>query len=135
MTAALFKQPGWERFNAVLHYHYPSNIGTCNWFVNSSQSALDGFRAQVALLPDANAGVVVLTNSETPLQAFLYYKVFDVFTGAPPRDWSADYRARVKAAREREAAGLKRFVDSLGPGTVLDFTNERALYFPDFIPS
>jgi hypothetical protein len=42
---ALFKQPGWEQFNAVLHYHYPSNIGSCNWFVNSSQSALDGFRA------------------------------------------------------------------------------------------
>jgi hypothetical protein len=43
-SLALFKRPGWEQFSAVVHYHYPANIGTCNWFVNSSQSVLDGFR-------------------------------------------------------------------------------------------
>jgi Glycosyl hydrolase family 26 len=42
---ALFKQPGWEQFNAVLYYHYRSNFANCTWFVNSSQSALDAWRA------------------------------------------------------------------------------------------
>ncbi|HEX8146799.1 MAG TPA: DUF3471 domain-containing protein, partial [Pyrinomonadaceae bacterium] len=50
-------------------------------------------------------------------QSFLWYKVFDVFLGAPPRDWSADYMARTKAAREREAAEARRLEDARVPGT------------------
>ena len=33
---------------------------------------LDGMISQVALLPEENLGVVVLTNSETPLSTFLW---------------------------------------------------------------
>ena len=110
-----------ERFNPTVHF----NLYGLGWALNdyrgrkvvTHSGGLDGMTSRVALLPEENLGVVILTNSETPLQAFLYYKVFDVFTGAPPRDWSADYMARVKAAREREAAETKRVEDARVPNT------------------
>jgi Glycosyl hydrolase family 26 len=45
---ALFKQPGWEQFNALLSYNYKSNTGSCAWELNSSQAALDAYRALAA---------------------------------------------------------------------------------------
>ncbi len=101
-----------EKFNPTSHFNlYGLGWGLSDYRgrkVVTHSGGLDGMTSRVALLPEENLGVVILTNSETPLQAFLYYKVFDVFTGAPPRDWSADYLARVKAAREREAAEAKK---------------------------
>ena len=42
---ALFKQPGWEQFQAILYFNtvqppYPN----CQWWVDTSQSSLDAFR-------------------------------------------------------------------------------------------
>jgi CubicO group peptidase (beta-lactamase class C family) len=110
-----------EKFNPTVHF----NLYGMGWFLSdyrgrrvvTHSGGLDGMTSRVALLPEENLGVVILTNSETPLQSFLWYKVFDVFTGAPPRDWSADYMARVRAAREREAAEAKRIEESRVPNT------------------
>jgi CubicO group peptidase (beta-lactamase class C family) len=110
-----------ERFNPTVHF----NLYGLGWALSdyrgrkvvTHSGGLDGMTSRVALMPEENLGVVVLTNSETPLQAFLYYKVFDVFLGAPPRDWSADYMARVKAAREREAAEAKKVEEARVPDT------------------
>src|SRR3712207_4255805 len=97
-----------ERFNPTVHF----NLYGLGWALSdyrgrkvvTHSGGLDGMTSRVALMPEESLGVVVLTNSETPLQAFLYYKVFDVFLGAPARDWSADFMARAKAARERAEA-------------------------------
>ena len=101
-----------ERFNPTVHFNlYGLGWGLSDYRgrkVVTHSGGLDGMTSRVALLPEENLGVVVLTNSETPLQAFLYYKIFDVFTGAPARDWSADYMARVRAARERDEAETKK---------------------------
>ncbi|HWS89892.1 MAG TPA: serine hydrolase [Pyrinomonadaceae bacterium] len=110
-----------ERFNPTVHF----NLYGLGWALSdyrgrkvvTHSGGLDGMTSRVALLPEENLGVVVLTNSETPLQAFLYYKVFDVFLGAPARDWSADFMARAKAARERAEAEAKRAEESRVPGT------------------
>ncbi|HEX8560399.1 MAG TPA: serine hydrolase [Pyrinomonadaceae bacterium] len=110
-----------ERFNPTVHF----NLYGLGWALSdyrgrkvvTHSGGLDGMTSRVALLPEENLGVVVLTNSETPLQAFLYYKVFDVFTGAPARDWSADYAARAKAAREREEAEARKIEEARVPGT------------------
>ncbi|HEX8720291.1 MAG TPA: serine hydrolase [Pyrinomonadaceae bacterium] len=110
-----------ERFNPTVHF----NLYGLGWFLSdyrgrkvvTHSGGLDGMTSRVAMLPEENLGVVVLTNSETPLQSFLWYKVFDVFTGAPPRDWSADYMARAKAAKEREAAEAKKVEDARVVGT------------------
>ena len=110
-----------ERFNPTVHFNlYGLGWGLSDYRgrkVVTHSGGLDGMTSRVALLPEENLGVVVLTNSETPLQAFLYYKIFDVFTGAPARDWSADYLARVKAAREREEAEAKRVEAARVPNT------------------
>jgi CubicO group peptidase (beta-lactamase class C family) len=101
-----------ERFNPTVHF----NLYGMGWFLSdyrgrkivNHSGGLDGMTSRVALMPEENLGFVILTNSETPLQSLLMYKIFDVFTGAPARDWSADYMARAKAAREREEAETKR---------------------------
>jgi CubicO group peptidase (beta-lactamase class C family) len=110
-----------ERFNPTVHF----NLYGLGWFLSdyrgrkvvTHSGGLDGMTSRVALLPEENLGVVVLTNSETPLQSFLWYKVFDVFTGAPPRDWSADYAARARAAREREEAEARKTEAARVPDT------------------
>lgn len=65
--------------------------------------ALDGFFSGTALVPELKLGVVVLTNSETPLPSVLYRKIIDLFTGAPDRDWSADVLQQARKEREQEA--------------------------------
>jgi CubicO group peptidase (beta-lactamase class C family) len=110
-----------EKFNPTVHF----NLYGMGWFLSdyrghkvvTHSGGLDGMTSRVALLPEENLGVVILTNSETPLQSFLWYKVFDVFLGAPRRDWSADYMARVKAAKERGDAEAKRLEDARVPNT------------------
>ncbi|HEX8355234.1 MAG TPA: serine hydrolase [Pyrinomonadaceae bacterium] len=110
-----------EKFNPSVHF----NLYGLGWFLSdyrgrkvvTHSGGLDGMTSRVAMLPEENLGVVVLTNSETPLQSFLWYKVFDVFTGAPPRDWSADYLARARSAREREEAEARKAEAARVPGT------------------
>ena len=110
-----------EKFNPTVHF----NLYGLGWALSdyrgrkvvTHSGGLDGMTSRVALLPEENLGVVILTNSETPLQGFLYYKVFDVFTGAPARDWSADYMARVNAARAREEAETKKVESARVPDT------------------
>lgn len=71
----------------------------------SHSGGLDGMISQTALMPEENLGLVVLTNSETPLNSILMYKIFDTFTNAPKRDWSAEALERAKtgkAANEKE---------------------------------
>lgn len=110
-----------ERFNPTVHFNlYGLGWGLSDYRgrkVVTHSGGLDGMTSRVALMPEENLGVVILTNSETPLQAFLWYKVFDVFTGAPPRDWSADYLARARANREREEAEAKKLEEARVPNT------------------
>ena len=46
--------------------------------------------SQTAMMPEENLGLVVLTNSETPVNTILQNKIFDVFVNAPKRDWSGE---------------------------------------------
>src|SRR5215210_7262968 len=105
-----------EKFNPSVHFNlYGLGWGLSDYRgrkVVTHSGGLDGMTSRVALLPEENLGVVVLTNSETPLQGFLYYKVFDVLTGAPARDWSADYMARVRVALARDAAEARKLEDA-----------------------
>lgn len=83
------------------------------WFLNdyrgrkvvSHGGGLDGMISQTAMMPEENLGLVVLTNSETGVNTILQNKIFDVFTDAPKRDWSAERleRAKQNKAKETEA--------------------------------
>ena len=101
-----------ERFNPTTHF----NLYGLGWSLNDYQGrkvvshggGLDGMISRVALMPEENLGLVVLTNSETPLSSVISNKIFDTFLGVPRRDWSADYLARAKANRERAEAEAKK---------------------------
>ncbi len=71
------------------------------WFVQDYRGhtvwmhtgSIDGMSAIIGLLPSERVGVYVLENLDhAELRHALMYKAFDVFTGAPARDWSADVK-------------------------------------------
>ena len=72
--------------------------------------AIDGMRAQVALLPEEKLGVVILTNMNgTPLPHILMYKVFDAYLeGNREKDWSGDLSKTFKALQEQGKAAAKK---------------------------
>lgn len=110
-----------ERFNPTTHF----NLYGLGWALSdyhgrkvvSHGGGLDGMISRVAMMPEESLGLVVLTNSETPLPNVLSNKIFDLFLGVPARDWSADYLARVQANRERGAAEAAKIEAARVPGT------------------
>jgi hypothetical protein len=62
---------------------------------------IDGMTALVALMPEEQTGLVVLSNlDQNDLTYALMYRVFDAYMKRPPKDWSA---SMLKADRELEA--------------------------------
>ena len=71
--------------------------------------AIDGMRAQVAMIPEEKLGLVILTNmGGTILPLPLMYRIFDAYLGAPQRDWSADMLKTVKGFEEQGKAAQKK---------------------------
>ena len=71
--------------------------------------AIDGMRAQVAMIPEEKLGLVILTNmggSTLPLP--LMYRIFDAYLGAPPRDWGAEMLKTMKGLEEQGKAAQKK---------------------------
>jgi CubicO group peptidase (beta-lactamase class C family) len=110
-----------EKFNPTVHFSlYGMGWGLSDYRgrkVVTHSGGLDGMTSRVGLMPEENLGFVILTNSESPLQSLMMYKIFDVFTGAPTRDWSADYMARAKANQARDAEEEKRIEAARTPNT------------------
>ncbi|HYE64045.1 MAG TPA: DUF3471 domain-containing protein, partial [Pyrinomonadaceae bacterium] len=110
-----------EKLNPTRHF----NTYGLGWFLSdyhgrkviSHGGGLDGMISQVAMMPEENLGVVVLSNSETPLSTILVNKVFDLFLGVPRRDWSAELLERSKQAKEASKAAEKKTEDARVPNT------------------
>lgn len=79
---------------------------------------IDGFTAQVVLMPKANIGMVILTNmSGTPLPSIIVYNVADRLLGLNQIDWNSRIRKEVDEA-EKEAEQAKKDKDKdLKPDT------------------
>ncbi len=75
----------------------------------SHAGALNGFRTQVALLPDRNAGVVILANMGRGFGvAALRNGILDeLLHASPSRDWNAVYLAAEKKADDRTEQAKK----------------------------
>jgi CubicO group peptidase (beta-lactamase class C family) len=118
-----------ERFNPTRHF-YLYGLG---WFLSDYQGrkvvshsgGLDGMISQTGMMPEENLGVVVLTNSETPLSSLLMNKVFDTFLGVPARDWSAEMLAGYKQGREADEAEERRQEAARAVGTKPSLALER----------
>jgi CubicO group peptidase (beta-lactamase class C family) len=74
------------------------------WWHNGG---IDGFYALLALLPDRNFGVVILTNmlGHNSIPEVVSYHLYDQLLGLPPIDWSKrfeDIETKQKPAEEEE---------------------------------
>jgi len=79
---------------------------------------IDGMSALVAMMPEEKVGVVILTNMNgTLLPEALAYKIFDWYSKAPDRDWSADLRKTFKEFEGQAKTAQKKTEDSRVKGT------------------
>ena len=89
------------------------------WFVYDYQGrkiinhsgGLDGMLSYTVLIPEENAGFVVLTNSESPGFLVMMNKIRDVLVNAPKRDWNAEAVENTKRSKAA-AAENDRKVDA-----------------------
>ncbi|MGB7070467.1 MAG: serine hydrolase [Pyrinomonadaceae bacterium] len=80
--------------------------------------AIDGMRAQVAMIPKKKLGLVVLTNMNgTLIPLPIMFRIFDSYLGAPQRDWSADLLKTVKSLQEAGKAAEKKMETERVTGT------------------
>ena len=80
--------------------------------------AIDGMRAEVAMIPEEKLGLVVLTNLQgTILPVALMYKIFDFYLNAPQRDWSADMLKTRNNLEEQAKAAEKKAESERVQGT------------------
>jgi CubicO group peptidase (beta-lactamase class C family) len=67
--------------------------------------SLNWTRTQIGMVPAEGIGVVVIANyGNSNLQLAVMYRVIDALMGLPARDWSAEYLAIARRARERSSA-------------------------------
>ncbi len=99
--------------------------------VVSHGGSIRGMRAQVVLVPERKLGVVVLTNvAESSLPTAVGYKVVDLYTAGPAKDWSGLLLASTKAARDK-AAGERRKVEAarvMGTKPTLELSRYPGVY-------
>jgi CubicO group peptidase (beta-lactamase class C family) len=79
---------------------------------------IDGFTANVALLPRDGLGIVVLTNLDvTPMVGAVTNSVIDLVLGLAKTDWNATLAEFVKKGEAQQAAARKERLDKRHPGT------------------
>jgi CubicO group peptidase (beta-lactamase class C family) len=77
--------------------------------VVSHAGAIDGFRSQITLLPNAGLGFALLCNRhQTRMNLALTNLLIDRLLGLPPRDWHAYYRNFARQEEELLAAAQNR---------------------------
>jgi CubicO group peptidase (beta-lactamase class C family)/alpha-beta hydrolase superfamily lysophospholipase len=82
--------------------------------------SIDGMSAIIGLLPEERVGVYVLENLDhAELRHALMYKVFDLYTGASARDWSADLKT-LFASRRAAGQAAAQHVTGTQPSLPLD---------------
>ncbi|HXF43282.1 MAG TPA: serine hydrolase [Pyrinomonadaceae bacterium] len=86
------------------------------WFVYDYQGkkiinhggALDGMLSMTVLIPELNAGLIVLTNSESPAYAVMANKIRDLLTAAPDRDYISEAKSQLESRKKSEAERLAK---------------------------
>lgn len=68
---------------------------------------LPGYISKLALVPEQNLGIIVLSNGETSLPAALMYTVIDVVNGRSDQDWAKRYLEFAERGEKRNAEALE----------------------------
>ena len=109
--AQQISENGWKG-NPTRHF---SGVAS-GWFVYdyhgrkiiNHSGGLDGMLSYTVLIPEENAGFVILTNSESPAFIVMMNKIRDVLVNAPKRDWNAEAVANVKNTKASAAENDKK---------------------------
>lgn len=105
------REPPWSRLLGAHGHFLAYGMG---WFLHDHRGvklvehggSIDGMRAQVALVPEEELGLVVLTNRDgASLGTPIMYRIVDAYLDAPETDWTARFRS---VADSMEAEGEKR---------------------------
>jgi Domain of unknown function (DUF3471)/Beta-lactamase len=107
---------GGSRANPTQHF---SGVAS-GWFVSdyhgvkiiNHSGGLDGMLSYTVLIPEKNAGFVILTNSESPSFIVMMNKIRDILVDAPKRDWNAEALAQLAGAQKNEADEMKKVDDA-----------------------
>lgn len=103
-------------FSYALGWFVQDYRGETVWMHTGS---INGMSAIIGLLPDRRAGVFVLANLDhAELRHALMYKVFDLYSGNPERDWSAELR-KLFAAEAGGSAPPARPANAAPPSLAL----------------
>jgi CubicO group peptidase (beta-lactamase class C family) len=86
--------------------------------VVSHTGGLTGMVTTIAMIPEENLGVIILTNQEEggAFTAVLYH-IFDHYLGRPPTDWIAAYRQTRTETLEKAWAEEKKAAEARNPNT------------------
>lgn len=96
------------------------------WFISSYRGhklvghggSIDGFRAQIQLVPAAKLGVAVVANlGNTQLPEAVAYQVLDRLLGLEPRDWNKRISEEAKRLEAEAATAVKERFDKRVPDT------------------
>ena len=105
-TSQMIASPGRDTLLPMVHFDtYGLGLWLRDYYgklLVSHGGGIDGMLSQMAWLPEADVGVVVLTNTDGQnLQNALPFKILDRLIGAPDRDWSGLYLAQAKRQQQR----------------------------------
>ena len=79
---------------------------------------IDGMHALVAMLPEEDLGVVILTNlGPNYLTYALAHRIFDAYLGAPQKDWSETLSEQYEELRKQFEAEEKKMEEARVSGT------------------
>ncbi len=115
-------EPPWTLFYSDAHF---LNYGL-GWFLHDHRGRkvvehggnIDGMSALVAMIPEEKLGLVILTNMNgTPLTGAIASRVYDLYLGAQPRDYSAELLKTYNALLEQGKQAQKKIEESRVKGT------------------
>jgi CubicO group peptidase (beta-lactamase class C family) len=115
-------EPPWTLFYSDAHF---LNYGL-GWFLHDHRGRkvvehggnIDGMSALVAMIPEEKVGLVILTNMNgTPLTNAIASRVYDLYLGVQPRDYSADLLKTYNALLEQGKQAQKKIEESRVKGT------------------
>ena len=79
----------------------------------SHGGAIDGFRANITLVPDEKLGIVVLSNlGQENMPEALRWTLIDIAAGLTRRDWDSELRAHFKAESDEAQAAARKVQES-----------------------
>jgi CubicO group peptidase (beta-lactamase class C family) len=94
--------------NPTRHFNaYGMGWGMYDYYgrkIINHSGGLDGMLSYTVLIPEENAGFVVLTNNESPSFLIMMNKIRDMLVDAPKRDWNAEAKAQVERNKAADAA-------------------------------